>query len=148
MEDVFDKEENAKNIYVIKHKLGGLTRGPTENHFEWPIGHFVVKIYPKEIQDPSSSPYLYLPPPTGRTAKKPDCILRYEQVDVHVEESSPNAPPSYVSLNTDQRFKDFKPIQYNFTQGYNLSDGRGMPIIHLCELIRYLYRISNLTAFL
>lgn len=147
MEDVFDQEENAKNIYVIKHKLGGLTRGPTENHFEWQIGHFLVKIYPQEIQVPGSS-YLYLPPRQGKAAPKPDCILRYEQVDVHIDESSPNAPPSYAYLNTDPRFKDFKPIQYNVYGGINLSDGKKMPILHLCELIRYLYRLSNLTAFL
>jgi len=149
MEDVFDKEENAKNIYVIKHKLGGLTRGPTENHFEWSIGHFVVKIYPQEMQDPGSSPYLYLPPPTGRTVQKPDCILRYEHVDVHVTEFSPNDKGgTYINLITDPRFRDFKPIQYHVVRGINLGDGRRMPIIHLCELIRYLYRLSNLTAFL
>jgi hypothetical protein len=147
MEDVFDKEENAKNIYVIKHKLGGLTRGPRENHFEWSIGHFVVRIYPKEIQD-LTSPYLFLPPKQGQAVSKPDCILQYEKVDVHVEEEFPNSPPSYINLSTDKRFKDYKPIQYNVVRDINLSDGRGMPIIHLCELIRYLHRLSNLTAFL
>lgn len=148
MEDVFDKEESAKNIYVIKHKLGGLTRGPTENHFEWPIGHFVVKIYPKEIQDLQSA-YVYLPPPTGKTAKQPDCILRHDHVDVHVTEFSPNDNGgTYINLNTDPRFRDFKPIQYHVAGNINLGDGRNMPILHLCELIRYLHRLSNLTAFL
>lgn len=147
MEDVFEKEENAKNIYVIKHKLGGLTKGPYDNHFEWQIGHFLVKIYPQEIQDPTPT-YIYLPS-QGQAAKKLDCILQYQQVDVHVEESSTNSPvPSHINLNTDKRFKDFKPIQYSVVRDINLSDGRKMPIIYLCELIRYLYRLSNLTAFL
>lgn len=148
MEDVFDKEENAKNIYVIKHKLGGLTRGPTENHFEWSIGHFVVKIYPKEIGDPGS-PYLYLPQ-LPKKHSPADSILQYDRVDVHVTEFSPNDKGgTYINLNTDPRFRDYKPIQYHLVaSNINLSDGRRMPILHLCELIRYLYRLSNLTAFL
>src|SRR5271169_832649 len=101
MEDVFDKEENAKNIYVIKHKLGSLTRGPRENHFEWQIGHFLVKIYLKEAKTPGS-PYLYLPPSQGQMAPKPDCILLYELVDVNVLESFPQTSSSYVDLNRDK----------------------------------------------
>lgn len=145
MEDVFDQEENAKNIYVIKHKLGGLTRGPREDHFEWQIGHFLVKIYPREIQDLESA-YLSLPP-LSKKRPSPDCILKYNQVDVHVEESFPQSPPSWISLNQDPRFKSYKPIQYNVVRDINLSDGKSMPILQLCELIRYLHRLSNLTAF-
>lgn len=140
MDDVFDQKENAKNIYVIRHKLNDLKRGPHTNHFEWRIGPFVVKIFPDEHGDPAAHEYL----------------TQYDTVTVHVYEPRRQADGAsqqqYVSLQEDSRFKNYQPIQYNVfespTGSINLSDGQDMPIAHLCELIRYLHRLSNLTAFM
>jgi hypothetical protein len=140
MDDVFDQKENSKNIYVIRHKLNDLKRSPLHNYFEWRIGPFVVKIFP----DGHGNPALH------------DYITQYDTVAVHVYEpyrtSNGEIMHQLLSLTEDSRFKNYQPIQYNVfespTGSINLSDGQDMPIAHLCELIRYLHRLSNLTAFM
>lgn len=140
MDDVFDKQENSKNIYVIRHKLNDLKKFPGHNHYELQIGPFVVKIFPDRHGDPARHEY----------------ITQYEKVAVHVYEPwrQPNGKTQHqlLSLREDPRFKNYQPIQYNVfespTGSINLSDGQDMPIPHLCELIRYLYRLANLTAFM
>ena len=53
----------------------------------------------------------------------------------------------YIDLLNDDRFRNYQPIQYNIVNHINFSDGTHMPLLYLCELIRYLYRLSDLTAF-
>jgi hypothetical protein len=138
MEDLFDKKEHAKNIYVIRHKLNDLKKIPWSDHFEWQIGHFVVKIFTAKHGDPS-----------------PQFITQCETVDVHVYETSRRDGQEtlrIINLTDEPLFENFKPIQYNVIQTpngtINLSDGSKMPINYLCELIRYLHRLANLAAFL
>ena len=137
MEDIFEQDENAKNIYVIKHKLSDLKRPPYSSAFVWKIGFYTVTIY------------------TDRTYSSDDCITQYEVVDVHLYEDirkGDHVNTVSIKLTEDSRFKNFKPIMYNTVETpngiINLSNGKEMPILFLCELIRYLYRLANLTAFL
>jgi len=144
MEDIFNKEENQKNIYVIKHKLAELKHWPNNYDWEWKIGDFRVVIGPcnddlRAMQKPDPN----------------DSVVKHEKLDVTVYESSKLNPQlsSYVDLRDDSRFKNYQPIQYNVIETptggrINLSNGKDMPLIKLCELIRYLHRLSNLTAFL
>lgn len=84
-------------------------------------------------------------------------MLDYEKFEVDLCEHNHNDESSrrmyrYIYLNRDPRFKDHAPIQYDIiktpTGGrINQSDGHNMPLLHLCELIRLLNRLSNLTAF-
>jgi len=139
MDSVFDKEEYAKNIYVIKHKLGELKPCPGRgDRWEYSVGNFNVVIFAYDIGD--------VPP------NQMDSILRFEKVDVVLNESTKDGTISSVSLRDDPRFKSYEPIQYNVIESpggrLNLSNGNGMPILYLCELIRYLHRLSNLTAFM
>jgi len=138
MNDLFDKEEHAKNLYVIKHKLGDLKKVPYGNHFEWQIGHYVVKIFCAKHGDPS-----------------PLFITQCEKVDVHVYEVSRREgkeQEKLLDLLNEPLFKNYKPIQYNTIQTpngtINLSDGSEIPITYLCELIRYLHRLANLSVFM
>lgn len=139
MKSIFDKEEYAKNIYVIRHKLGELKpcagRG---DRWEYPVGNFTVVIFAYDIGD--------TPPP------QMDSLLRFDKVEIVLNERTKDGAVSSVSIRDDSRFKNYEPIQYNVIESpggrINLSDGHGMPIPHLCELIRYLHRLSNLTAFM
>ncbi len=139
MDNTLDKEEYAKNIYVIRHKLGLLK--PVYNRgdrWEYKVGNFNVVMFAYEVGDVRS--------------EQPGNILRFEEVDVVLNEFTKDGTASSVRLNDDPRFKNYEPIQYNVIESpggkINLSNGNGMPILHLCELIRYLHRLSNLTAFM
>jgi len=139
MDFTLDKDENAKNIYVIRHKLGNLKPcRPSEGRWEYGVSPFNVVMFAYDIGD--------IPPDQA------DNILRFDKVDVVLNEFTKDGKASSVRLNDDPRFKDYEPIQYNMIESpngrINLSSGDGMPILHLCELIRYLHRLSNLTAFM
>jgi hypothetical protein len=155
MEDVFAREEHAKNIYVIKHKLSDLKRVPGQLFFEWRIGPFYVRIFTQlwEEKDLGITSTLHLLPADRRNI---EYLTQAELVDVEVWESARHADGKswdvVIPLANDPRFKNYKPIQYNVIESpnssINLSSGRSMPITHLCELIRYLHRLANLTAFM
>lgn len=139
MDNTLDKEENAKNIYVIRHKLG--LRKPVHGNsgrWEYAVGNFNVVMFAYDTGD--------VPP------SQQDSILRFETVDVVLNEFTKDGTASSVRLNDDPRFKNYEPIQYNVIESpggrINLSNGNKMPILHVCELIRYLHRLSNLTAFM
>lgn len=139
MDFTLDKDENAKNIYVIRHKLGNLKpcRG-SGGRWEYGIGQFNVVIFVYDIGDVPRD--------------QADNLLKFEKVDVVLNEFTKDGAASSVRLNDDSRFKNYEPIQYNVIESpggrINLSNGDKMPILHLCELIRYLHRLSNLTAFM
>ena len=137
MERIFDQDQYAKNIYVIRHKLGELQ--PINGHrWEYQAGHFSVHMYCYDAGD--------VPP------EQLSNVLSYKTLSVVVNEHTKDGKVSSVSLRDDSRFKDYEPIQYNVIESpggrINLSNGDNMPITHLCELIRYLHRLSNLAAFM
>lgn len=128
------EDDNPKNLYVIRRKLGAIT--PDANG-EWIyyVGHFIVHITPNDHQGPVGPE---------------KCILSYQRLNVHLYEKMRSNFDS-IYMPHDVRFMDYQSIMYDVFHGpngpLNLSDGRDMPITHLCELIKYLYRLSNLTAF-
>lgn len=136
MEDI---NENTRNLYVVRRKLAELKphNGTLYRYF---VGNFEVQIFPNEIQD--IRPH----------EKLADNVLKYKTVHITLWEESKKSGQQIVRLLDDSRFKNYKPIQYNLHQTpngtLNFSNGDNMPIIHLCELIKYLHRLSNLTAFL
>lgn len=138
MDTTLDQEEYAKNIYVIRRKLAELKSIRGNGHYEYPVGRFVVHIYLYDIQDTPSV--------------EKSAILAQEKVSIVLNETTKSGVTSSVSIRDDSRFKNYEPIQYNVIQSpggkINLSNGDNMPILHLCELIRYLHRLSNLTAFM
>jgi len=122
------------NIYVIRQKLAVLKRMPGESHYQFEVGRFQVKIWTNRIQD-------------GFTSDAN--ILSYNHVDVNLYETPPqfaqsNLISEYIHLDRDFRFINYQPIKYN---SYN-NKGDQMPILQLCELIKYLYKLSRLSAFL
>ena len=126
------------DIKAIREKLGTMKKVPGRDFYAWKAGRFMLHIF--------TSP---------RSFQTDETILRHETVDINVNEVwiSPlgNQITNYISIRDDEPFKYYEPIQYNTVitpnGRINLSDGRDMPIAHLCELIRYLHRLSNLTAF-
>jgi hypothetical protein len=138
MEDLFDKEENAKNIYVIRRKLAALKKRTGYADWVYDVGPFMLSMLvsmPDEYWD----------------SRPEDSILNHDRVDVFLMEIDKNNHRSYISLREDSRFRNYQPIMYDTYSGpngiVNCGDGHNMPIHHLCELIRYLHRLSNLTAF-
>lgn len=134
MTDIFD---NTKNLYAIKHKLSELKK-TNGHHFQYYVGGFLIQIFTDRIQENSSPP--------------DDCITLHQIVDINLSERvrlSGEDMPSFsydiVDLTRDSRFRDYLPIKY--TDPIALSNGREMPIMILCELIKYLHRLSNLSAF-
>jgi len=134
--DTFE-DDNPKNLYVIKRKLAEL-KLLVGSRWEYVVGNFTVVIFPYEIGD--------VPP--GQL----DTPVRHEKLSVVLNEKNKAGITSSVSLRDDPRFKDYEPIQYNVIDSpggkINLSNGDNMPLINLCELIRYLHRLSGLTAFM
>lgn len=127
-------DDNVKNIYVIRRNLANLKRLEYGN-YEYMVGSrlppfFMVKIYTHRIQDPP------LEDPN-------DNILKHSRVDVIVDEhNSRTGFYDRLNLSQDPRFKNYQPIQYE--GGWN---GDKMPILQLCELIKYLHRLENLAIF-
>lgn len=134
-----EEELNPSNIYVIRKKLAILKRAPGQNHFEYYAGKFKVNIWLDKIQEHAAN-------------DDNDNILNHSVVHVDLHELSKKDDHLYdwVYLNTDSRFKNYEPIQYDWLPGLHqrYSNGENMPIHHLCELIKYLYKLPNLSAFI
>lgn len=131
------EDDNPKNIYVIRHKLAALK--PVRGHWQYPVGNYTVHIYSYAMQDVPNS-------------VEEDNILACKAVNVVLNVTTKSGITSSISLRDDPLFKSYEPIQYNVIESpggkINLSNGDNMPIAHLCELIRYLHRLSNLKAFM
>ena len=134
MEDI---NENTRNLYIIRRRLSERTKRPGMNYFDYYVGNFLVKIHPDRIQEHKD----YGPD---------DRITHHDILDVSLYEFKRHQDGSsyetYIDLEKDSRFKNYQPIKYKEYAGY--SNGQEMPINHLCELIKYLHRLSNLSAFL
>lgn len=128
-----------KDISTIRNNLGNLKKAPAQNHFEYYVGKFKINIWLNKIQEPTDD-------------NDNDNILSHEKVDVDLHEVSNRQDRLYnwVYISTDSRFKDYLPIQYYWIPGrFQLHcNGEDMPILQLCELIKYLDRLSNLNAFM
>jgi hypothetical protein len=124
--EVIDNE--VKNLYVIKRRLADL-KTLQYGGFEYHVGDFVVKIYTQPFKGMN-------------TIDKNDCIVKHEKVNVLLNElNKRNGFYERVNLENDPRFSNYEPIKYDDWNGDN------MPILQLCELIKYLHRLSKLTIF-
>lgn len=127
----------SKDIVEIREELNLLRRVNNRSHYNYCIGPFSIKIYTSRIQEQ--------PIPTDQ-----DNIMNHEVVDVYVFESRRTNDPHFtehiaIHLEKDARFKHYTPIKYSEWADY--STGVEMPISHLCELIKYLHRLSKLSIF-
>lgn len=133
--DLFE-DNNPKNLYVIGRRLAALKKPVGFGDWQLTIGPFFLSIMPPSFR--------------GRQAQG-DSIIDLKEVDISLREIDQRNNSSYVSIREDHRFKDYKPIMYNTFEGpnglVNMSDGHRMPILQLMELIKYLHRLANLTAF-
>jgi hypothetical protein len=132
------EDDNPKNLYVIRRKLAELRPIRGSGRYEYPVGRYTVHIYVMGIQD--------TPP------DQPGNLMTYDKLGVVLNETDKSGKTSSINLREDPLFKNYEPIQYNVIETpngkINLSNGDGMPLLHLCELIKYLYRLTNLTAFM
>lgn len=132
------KEED--NIYFIKQELSKLRRWGSAFEAYYIDHKFVVKIFcPLDEYGVRSLSRL-----------SHDHITQYEKIDVNVYDLFKDGSESYINLDTDPRFKDYTPIQHPTNFAGNpvvIRTGIGMPIINLCELIKYLHRLSKISAF-
>lgn len=111
------------------------------SYFEYEIGPFTVLIFTDEVLEHKNITN--------------DNILNYDTVNVNLCEQKrlvsryPDGSavyvPSPVSLVKDPRFRNYQPIKY--TELIAQSNGQNMTIDALCELIKYLYKLNNLSAF-
>lgn len=127
-----DEKEHERNFYLIKRKLSSLKKNLIKHCFYYYVGNFTVHIFTQHVQEEGNKDI-------------DECLTKYDTVNVNVYEATKNKTESIIRLEYDDRFKDYKPIQYAYP-GY--SNGIDMPINHLCELVRYLHKLSNLSAFL
>lgn len=132
-----DFNEKTNNTYVVLRRLAELTRLPHLEHFRYFVGDFTVKIFTVRIQEHSID--------------LNDRITHHDIVDVYVYEKqklaqSEDRYDQFIDLEQNSRFKNYAPIKYSEWVGY--SAGLEMPINHLCELVKYLHRLSNLSAFM
>lgn len=149
MDTTLDKEENQKNIYVIKRNLSTYKMLPGERSWTLNIGQFRLSIK------------LCIDDYWGVTAHGNNVvalshvnIIDFDIFDIDLTECANKEDNigKYVYINRDHRFKDYLPIQYNVIETptggrINQSDGKNIPLLHLMELIRLLYRLNNLAVF-
>jgi len=133
-----DFNEKTNNLYVVRRRLAELTKRPHLSHFEYFIGKFTIKIHTDRIREHSNR-------------GPEDRITHHDVLDVYLFENKRFAPneeryDEQIDLEQDPRFKSYQPIKYSEWSGY--SHGREMPIVQLCELVKYLHRLSNLSAFM
>ena len=128
--------DDLKNIYSIKHALSELK----------PIIHS-KSVYKHELIVNSYRYYcgdfiLYI---ETRSHTTNDRITKHEFLKVDLYESaSPPKLEKYIQIMSDPRFCNYEPIQY---EDARLIYGNQMPILILCELIKYLHRLSNISIF-
>lgn len=134
MEDIND---NVKNLYVIRRRLAELIKKPGHSCFTYYVGNFIIRIFTHRVREHS-------------TYNSDERITNYDIVDINLLElkrfNGGGHTEDFINLETDSRFAEYKPIKYSEWSGY--SSGREMPLDHLCELVKYLHRLSNLSAFL
>ncbi len=137
-------EDNPKNIYVIKHRLGELKKHPSDTCFHYYVGDFIVKIFTHQIQEVNDAAIM---------AQSEDCLTKHDKVDVNLYEWQRRSKVSHetryetmLNMDQDPRFKDYAPIKHG-AQYMRPETGVGMPLLNLCELIKYLHRLSNLAVF-
>lgn len=118
------------NNRIILQKLSKLIRQHNNPCYIYYIAIFKIEIYTHRIQEH---------PPLDKL----DSILNHEVVDVYVFELNKTNTFTLIDLEEDIRFANYFPIKYRKWSGY--STGVEMPITHLCELIKYLYKLSGLS---
>ena len=127
---------DKNSVENIRKRLALLPR-IRRNFFQYDVGRFSVVIFTYETGD--------TPPP------EPDSIVNHKKVHIIINEKI-NKIVNTINLLEDMRFKDHKPLQYmvipTINGGVSIGDGGNMPIGTLCELIKYLHRLSNLTVFI
>lgn len=128
------EDDNPKNLYVIRRKLAALHPGVGGSWF-MTIGNFNLRILV----------------PFNEPGREKSCVLDYKKIDANLIEYNKGGGYNFVDLRSDPRFSSYQPILYDTYKSpnsiINMGDGHGMPILQLMELIRYLHRLSNLTAF-
>jgi len=122
----------------IMEILTKLKKVPHKSYYIYCVGGFIVKIYTQRIQEHPS------------TECVDECLTKYNIVDVDLYELTRRDDPRFIEhtmvyLDKDFRFKNYTPIKYGKWAGY--STGLEMPLIYLCELIKYLHRLSSLSIF-
>lgn len=129
-----DINDNVKNLYIIKKRLSDVKLN-RHGYFEYYVGNlFLIKMF------------------TVEKFPKPSEILTLNQyLDVSIysltrdKDNTNKTNQTHIPLDSDPRFKNYKPIQYaDFPWNNN---GSKMPILQLCELVKYLHRLANLKAF-
>ena len=133
------EDDHPKNLYVIRRKLAELRPVRGRGHYEYVVGRYTLHIYSYEIQDV----------PSGDPA---DNLLKHERVNVVLNETTKDGAVSSISLRDEAPFRTYEPIWYDVIETpsgkINVGNGDRMPIVTLCELIKYLHRLTNLTAFM
>jgi hypothetical protein len=143
MQDTINAEENSKNIYVIKHKLSELRLKPGMNCYNYQVGKFIVRIFTTRSKRLHST-----------TSREYDRITQHEEVRVNLYETK-RLVDTHMSVARDigtyenpiNIMKDERFQAWTLTVPEPFAHSK-MTVIQLCELIKYLYRLSNLTAFL
>lgn len=128
--------EDVNNVDSIKEYLSELKLPKSRGHFCYYVGFFILYIFPSTSEGNTIF--------TGE-----ERITHHEKLDISLYESKRGETDVYfalVDLEKDLRFINYQPIKYNKYVG--LSSGIDIPIIHLCELIKYLHRLCNLTSFM
>lgn len=137
-------EENLNNSYLVKRRLSTLRKLPGDACYILDVERFSVRMYTNaEFSNP---PNRELP------------LLNYKTVTVEVwEDMGPDTSSIYtggiihmrreINFSTDYRFKNF--VEEKTTnQEWRATRSRAeMSIVTLCDFIKYVDRIVELTAF-
>lgn len=136
-------EDDPKSLSLIRSNLSSLSMiHKVYAHYEYTVGNFELCI------DTPVSWALWRSNPNDISIDKNDRITNYDTVQVQLYEWLHEETKhlfKFVHLEQDAQFAGYQYIKYT-KPGHNR--GKNMPIANLCELIRYLHRLSNLTAFL
>ena len=130
------EEDNLKNVYIIKRRLADLKEKSPGQFVYYVDNSFIINIYLNDDIRESDD----------RITNHGDVnIAVYEVYRILLNNGNYHSSQLYLNLDMDPRFKNYKPIQYHEFPWCNT--GKHIPIMYLCELIKYLHRLSNLSAF-
>lgn len=129
--------DDLKNIYLIKCRLAELTLKPAVSCYTYYVGHFILRIF-----TPVSKAYSAK---VSFEEKSRDRITHHEKVQVNLYElkkfDTGGTYEKIIDIPNDSRFTSLDNVS-------NYNSNTTTTVIQLCELIKYLYRLNNLSAFL
>ncbi len=143
-------DENLNNSYLVKRRLATLRKLPGDKCYHLKVGDFHIRLFTNA--DYSNPPNKELPRVTDYknvTLEIWEDVSSYDTKRTSYWESVKGGigKRAKVELSKDYRFADYYSECKYTKDEWDWQQGRLMPISVICDIIKYVDRIVELTAF-